>query len=133
MSSHAAEERRLAHPPRTAAPSRLLRARRPSTALGVAVSLGTVALSTLLVYPLAHVAPVQTLGVVYLLAVVVVSVFWGLASGVATAILSAAAFNFFPLPPTGEFTLRHGRDWVGLAAFVAVAVAVGLVAELARG
>jgi two-component system sensor histidine kinase KdpD len=99
----------------------------------VLVSLATVALSTLLVYPLKHVAPVETLGVVYLLPVLVTSIFWGLAFGLATAVLSAAAFNFFHLPPTGEFTLRHGRDWVGLAAFAAVAVAVGLVAELARG
>src|SRR6185312_8464744 len=115
-----------------ALPPILLRAERPSRPLGVIVSLATVALSTLLVYPLKHVAPVQTLGVVYLLAVVVVSVLWGLGFGVATAVLSAAAFNLFHLPPVGEFTLRHGRDWVGLAAFVAVAVAVGLVAELAR-
>ncbi|HXB15288.1 MAG TPA: ATP-binding protein [Solirubrobacteraceae bacterium] len=111
---------------------RLLRAERPSRSLGVLVSLVTVALSTLLVYPLKHVAPVETLGVVYLLPVLVMSIFWGLGFGLATAILSAAAFNFFHLPPTGEFTLRHGRDWVGLAAFAAVAVAVGLVAELAR-
>ena len=115
-----------------ALPPILLRAERPSRSLGVIVSLATVALSTLLVYPLKHVAPVQTLGVVYLLAVVVVSVLWGLGFGVATAVLSAAAFNLFHLPPVGEFTLRHGRDWVGLAAFVAVAIAVGLVAELAR-
>ncbi len=110
----------------------VLRAERPSRGLGVVVLLVTVALSTLLVYPLKHVAPAQTLGVVYLLAVVVVSVFWGLGFGVATAVLSAAAFNFFHLPPVGRFTLAHGRDWVGLAAFVAVAVAVGLVADLAR-
>ena len=115
-----------------ALPPILLRAERPSRPLGVLVSLATVALSTLLVYPLKHVAPVQTLGVVYLLAVVVVSVLWGLGFGVATAVLSAAAFNLFHLPPVGAFTLRHGRDWVGLAAFVAVAVAVGLVAEVAR-
>jgi two-component system, OmpR family, sensor histidine kinase KdpD len=111
---------------------RLLRAERPSRPLGVLVSLATVVLTTLLVYPLKHVAPVQTLGVVYLLPVLVMSIFWGLSFGLATAILSAAAFNFFHLPPTGEFTLRHGRDWVGLAAFAAVAVVVGLVAELAR-
>jgi two-component system sensor histidine kinase KdpD len=110
----------------------LLRAERPSRASGIVVSLATVAASTLLVYALKHLAPAQTLGVVYLLAVVVVSIFWGLFFGVATAVLSAAAFNFFHLPPTGRFTLAHGRDWVGLAAFVAVAVAVGLVAELAR-
>ena len=110
----------------------LLRAERPSRVLGVLVSLGTVAISTGLVYPLKNVAPAQSLGVVYLLAVVVVAVFWGLGFGVATAVISAACFNYFHLPPVGRFTLAHDRDWVGLAAFVAVAVAVGLVAELAR-
>ncbi len=68
----------------------------------------------------------------YLLAVVLVATFWGLALGLATAVLSAAAFNFFHLPPVRSFTLAHGRDWIGLAAFAAVAVAVGLLAELAR-
>jgi two-component system sensor histidine kinase KdpD len=116
---------------RTLTPRTLL-AERPSPALGVLVALGTVAAATALIYPLKHIAPEQTLGVVYMLPVVVVSIFWGLYFGVATAVLSAAAFNFFHLPPVGRFTLAHGRDWVGLAAFVAVAVAVGLVAELAR-
>jgi two-component system sensor histidine kinase KdpD len=111
---------------------RLLRAERPSRSLGVLVSLAAVAVSTGLVYPLKHIAPVQTLGVVYLLAVVVVSLGWGLAFGLATAVLSAVAFNLFHLPPVGELSLAHNRDWVGLAAFAAVAVAVGLVGELAR-
>lgn len=115
-----------------ALPQMLLRAERPSRALGALVALASVAVTTLLLYPLKHVAPVQTLGVVYLLPVLVVSIFWGLGFGVGTAILSAAAFNFFHLPPLGDFTLRHGRDWIGLAAFTAVAIAVGLVAELAR-
>jgi two-component system sensor histidine kinase KdpD len=111
---------------------RLLRAERPSRSLGVLVSLAAVAVSTALVYPLKHIAPVQTLGVVYLLAVVVVSLGWGLVFGLATAVLSAVAFNLFHLPPVGELSLAHNRDWVGLAAFAAVAVAVGLVGELAR-
>jgi two-component system, OmpR family, sensor histidine kinase KdpD len=111
---------------------RMLRAERPSRALGVLVSLAAVAVSTGLVYPLKHLAPVQTLGVVYLLAVVIVSLGWGLAFGLATAVLSAVAFNLFHLPPVGQLSLAHNRDWVGLAAFAAVAVAVGLVGELAR-
>jgi two-component system, OmpR family, sensor histidine kinase KdpD len=47
-------------------------------------------------------------------------------------VLSAAAFNFFHLPPVGHITLADGRDWVALAALVVVAIAIGLVAELAR-
>ena len=46
--------------------------------------------------------------------------------------LSAAAFNFFHLPPGGHFALADDRDWVALVAFVVVAVATGLLAELAR-
>ena len=105
---------------------------RPSRALGVLVSIAGVAVATALIYPLKHVAPVISLGVVYLLGVVVVSTVWGLTFGVATGILSAAAFNFFHLPPVGRFTLADSRNWIALSAFVAVAVAIGLVAELAR-
>jgi two-component system sensor histidine kinase KdpD len=110
----------------------LLKAERPSRALGVLVALACVAAATGLVYPLKHVAPVISLGVVYLVGVVVVAMLWGLVFGVVTAILSVAAFSFFHLPPVGRFTISDGRNWVALCAFVAVAVAMGLVAELAR-
>jgi two-component system, OmpR family, sensor histidine kinase KdpD len=105
---------------------------RPSRALGVLVSIAGVAAATALIYPLKHAAPVISLGVLYLLGVVVVSSVWGLTFGVATGILSAAAFSFFHLPPVGRFTLADSRNWIALSAFVAVAVAMGLVAELAR-
>ena len=96
------------------------------------VAVASVGAATATVYPLKHVAPVVSLGVVYVLAVVVVSTFWGLVFGVGTAVLSAAAFNFFHLPPGGRFTLADGRNWVAPSVFVVVAVATGLVAELAR-
>jgi two-component system sensor histidine kinase KdpD len=113
-------------------PPRLLRAQRPSRAPGVLVAVAGVAAATVLVYPLKHLAPVVSLGVVYLPAVVVVSMFWGLAFGIGTAVLSVAAFSFMHLPPVGRLTLADGRNWVGLSAFVVVAVATGLMAELAR-
>ena len=34
-----------------------------------------------------------------------------------TASLSAAAFNFFHIPPVGRFTIADARNWVALAAF----------------
>jgi len=91
-----------------------------------------VALCTLIVYPLAHVAPVESLSVVYLPAVLVVSVTWGGWLGVATAVISAAAFNFFHLPPIGRFTLHNSENWVALAAFLVVAVLASSVAEVTR-
>lgn len=105
---------------------------RPSPIAGVVAAVLSVAAATAVIYPLKTVAPVVSLGVVYLLGVVVVSTLWGLAFGVGTAVLSAAAFNFFHLPPVGYFTLSDSRNWVALSAFVVVAVATGLVSELAR-
>ncbi|HEY2536986.1 MAG TPA: hypothetical protein VGI24_08400 [Solirubrobacteraceae bacterium] len=49
---------------------------------GVLVVLGAVALCTLLIYPLKQIAPVVSLGVLYLLAVLVVSAVWGAWLGV---------------------------------------------------
>jgi two-component system sensor histidine kinase KdpD len=91
-----------------------------------------VAVATLAIYPLSHSAPVVSLGVVYLPAVLVVSTYWGLALGVLTALVSGVAFNFFHLPPIGGLQIADSRNWVSLAAFVIVALAAGTIAELAR-
>lgn len=110
----------------------LLKSDRPSRSAGILVAIASVAAATAVIYPLKQVTPVLSLGVLYVLAVVVVSMFWGLLFGIGTSILSAAAFNFFHLPPGGHFTLADDRDWVALLAFVVVAAATGLLADLAR-
>jgi two-component system sensor histidine kinase KdpD len=98
----------------------------------VIVAVATVALCTLIVYPLKHIAPVVSLGVVYLPAVLVVSATWGMPLGFGTAILSAGAFNFFHLPPVGQFTLSDSSNWVALIAFLVVAGLSSSVAEVTR-
>ena len=105
---------------------------RPNFLIGVAASVLLVAAATAAIYPLKALAPVASLSVVYLPAVLLVSTYWGLALGLLTALLSAAAFNFFHLPPTGRFTIADSRNWVALGAFTLVAVAVSTVADLAR-
>ncbi len=95
-------------------------------------ALAAVALCTAIVYPLKHVAPVASLSVVYLPAVLLVSITWGAWLGFATALLSAAAFNFFHLPPVGHFTIADSRNWVALVAFVVVAGLSSSLAELTR-
>ena len=104
----------------------------PSRRAGALAAIVLVALCTVIVYPLAHLAPVVSLGVVYLPAVLVVSITWGAWMGVSTAVLSAAAFNFFHLPPVGRFTIHNSSNWVALAAFLVVAVFASSVAELTR-
>jgi two-component system, OmpR family, sensor histidine kinase KdpD len=104
----------------------------PPWRVGALVAVGAVALCTLIIYPLKHVAPVVSLGVVYLPAVLVVSVTWGAWLGVATAVVSAGAFNFFHLPPVGQFTIRDSSNWVALVAFMVVAALASSVAEVTR-
>jgi len=92
-----------------------------------------VTLATLAIYPLKLVALTASLSVVYLPAVLVIAAYWGLTLGLLTSLASAAAFNFFHLPPVGKFTIADSRNWVALVAFVLVAVVVSTMAELARG
>jgi two-component system, OmpR family, sensor histidine kinase KdpD len=110
----------------------LLSANPPSRRVGVFAALLAVALSTLIVFPLKHVAPVVSLGVVYLPAVLVVSITWGVALGFASALVSGLAFNFFHLPPTGDLTIRDSSNWVALVTFLVVAALASSVAEVAR-
>jgi two-component system sensor histidine kinase KdpD len=110
----------------------LLASGQPPRRAGAIAALLAVALSTLIVYPLANVAPVVSLSVVYLPAVLIASVIWGAWLGVGTAVLSAAAFNFFHLPPVGRFTLQNSSNWVALAAFLVVASLASSVAEVTR-
>jgi two-component system, OmpR family, sensor histidine kinase KdpD len=109
-----------------------LRQVRPSPVAGVLVALVAVAASTGVVYPLKHHAPAVSLGVVYLVPVLLVSAYWGIWLGLATSLASAAAFNFFHIPPVGHFTIADSRNWVALVAFALVAAVTSTVADLAR-
>jgi two-component system, OmpR family, sensor histidine kinase KdpD len=48
------------------------------------------------------------------------------------AVLSAAAFNLFHLPPTGHFAIHDSRNWVALIAFFVVAGIASSLAEVTR-
>ncbi len=100
--------------------------------VGILVAALSVAVTTALVYPLSEIAPVVALGVVYLVAVLLVSSIWGGWLGVATAVASALAFNFFHIPPTGRFTISEGENWVALAVFFVAALVASTLAERAR-
>lgn len=104
----------------------------PPLWLGVLVAIAAVAVATLLVYPLKSVAPTESLGVVFIPAVLLVSVLWGLWLGLFTALLSAIAFNWFHLPPVSRLTIADDRDVVAVVVFAIVAAACSGLAELAR-
>jgi signal transduction histidine kinase len=101
-------------------------------AVALAAITVAVAICTALVYPLKRVAPVDSLAVVYLVAVLLISAIWGLWLGVITALASVLAFDYFQLPPVGNLSLRHGSDWVALATFVIAATVGGYGARVAH-
>jgi two-component system, OmpR family, sensor histidine kinase KdpD len=105
---------------------------RRSSLAGLAASIAAATLATVLIYPLKSVAPAVSLGVVYLPAVLVISAYWGLWLGLLTSLVSAAAFNWFHIPPVGQFTIADSRNWVALGAFAIVAAVTSTIAELAR-
>jgi two-component system sensor histidine kinase KdpD len=99
---------------------------------GIIVAALTVTLTTLIVFPLKEIAPAVSLGVVYLLAVLLVATVWGAWLGVATAVASGLAFNFFHIEPTGRFTIADGEHWVALAVFFVAAIVASELAQRAR-
>jgi K+-sensing histidine kinase KdpD len=100
--------------------------------LGIAFSLGAVALVTGVVYALNPIAPVVSLGVLYVLAVVAVAVVCGLAYAIPVSIASMLVFNFLFLPPLHTFALRESENWVALAVYLIVGVVVGELATRSR-
>jgi two-component system sensor histidine kinase KdpD len=117
---------------RARASSLLLRPEPPSRLAGVLVALLAVAAITVVIFPLRTVSPPVSNGVLYLLAVLLVSTVWGLWLGLLTSFVSAAAFNYFHIPPVGRFTIADGRNWVALGVFLVAAVVESSVADLAR-
>lgn len=73
-----------------------------------------------------------TAALTFLIAVLIVSAYWGLALAIAMSLASTLAFNFFFLPPTGTFTIAETQNWVALAAFLVTALLASNLAERAR-
>jgi two-component system sensor histidine kinase KdpD len=91
-----------------------------------------IAAATAAIFALRDAVPVVSTGVLYLLAVLLVASYWGLRLGLLTAVLSAAAFNWFHLPPTGGFTIAESKNWVALAVYLVAALLASTLAGAAR-
>src|SRR6266702_3307714 len=84
-------------------------------AAALATSFALVALVTGAVFAARSFAPVLSLGVLYLLAVVAVAVLFGLGYAIAVSVASMLAFNFFFLPPVHTFALLDSANSLALA------------------
>jgi two-component system sensor histidine kinase KdpD len=98
----------------------------------LAGSLAALAVATGLVYAVKPIAPVLSLGVLYLPAVLAVAVFFGAAYAIGVALAAMLAFNFLFLPPVHTLTLAEPRNWTALAAYLITAVVCSNLATSAR-
>src|SRR4029079_7852412 len=103
-----------------------------SPALGALVAVAALAVTTALLYPLEEIASPVSLGVLYLLAVLLIATVWGLWLALPTGCAAALAFNFFHLPPTGRFTIAEAENWVALLVFLVAAVVASTLSDAGR-
>src|SRR5437773_12528302 len=84
------------------------------------------------IFALPPVAPVVSLGVLYLLAVLPVAIFWGHRYALPVAVASMLAFNFFFLAPVHTLRLHDSENWVALAVYLTSALVVSDLAARGR-
>lgn len=75
---------------------------------------------------------ITTVALTFLLAVLVISAYWGFWYAAFLAVISTLAFNFYFLPPFGTFTIADPQNWVALFAFLATGVISSQLSERAR-
>lgn len=73
-----------------------------------------------------------TVGFTFLLAVLIVSAWWGLRYAIFMAALATFCYNLFFLPPVGQLTIADPQNWVALFAFLFTAVVASQLSERAR-
>jgi signal transduction histidine kinase len=108
-------------------------AMRGNPLVGLLVSLTGIAFVSGVIHLAKAHAPVFSLSVLYLLAVLPVAVYWWLGLAVFVAVASVLTFDYVFIPPIHSFHFGDGHDWVALAVYVVTAVVVsGLAARTQR-
>jgi two-component system, OmpR family, sensor histidine kinase KdpD len=98
----------------------------------VAGAAASLAAATGIVYGLRSIAPILSLGVVYIPAVLATAALFGLVYAAVVALASMLVFNFLFLPPVHTLTLADARNWTALGVYLATAVVASQLAGLAR-
>ncbi len=96
-----------------------------------AASIGAVAVITTLYVELLQVNP-TTVALSYLVAILLIATWWGIAEAIAASLVAVACFNFFFLPPVGTWTIADPQNWVALVAFLLTAVVASQLSGRAR-
>jgi signal transduction histidine kinase len=108
------------------------RRHRPPLAVGILVAVLCLAVETLLGAFLSRFAPVQSLGVLYLVGLLLVASVWGLPLGLLMAVASTVVFDYFLIPPAWSLRLTQPEDVAILGIFVALALLACALARVSR-
>jgi len=73
-----------------------------------------------------------TAGFAYLLGVLAIATAWGLIEAIVASVAAMLCFNFFFLPPIGQFTIADPQNWVALFAFLATALIASHISDRER-
>jgi two-component system, OmpR family, sensor histidine kinase KdpD len=91
-----------------------------------------VGLLTLILVPFRQLLEIQTIDLIYLLLVMLSTVFLGLTPGVLTGFLAFLAFNFYFIPPYYTFEVHNTQDLITLIIFLIVSVVMSQLIGQAR-
>ena len=63
-----------------------------------------------------------TVALTYVVAILALATAWGIAEAMAASLVAVACFNFFFLPPIGQWTIADPQNWVAFIAFLITAI-----------
>ncbi len=95
------------------------------------LSAGGVAIITFFARQVIPVNP-TTVGFAYLLFILIVASTWGFVEACLASVLATLTFNFFFLPPVGEFTIADPQNWIALFTFLATSLIASRLSDKAK-
>ncbi|MEV4135015.1 DUF4118 domain-containing protein [Dactylosporangium sp. NPDC049742] len=112
--------------------SRLVRLTPPSRTVGITVAALMIAVETVLLYPLRSIVTPLSPGIIYIIGVLVAAMVWGMWLGIVTAVASSLAFVVFHVPPFGRVAVSNAQQLAEVLAFLVVAMATSVIANVFR-
>jgi two-component system sensor histidine kinase KdpD len=97
-------------------------------------SAGAVAAIAVLTYICSQLIAVNpaTVGFLYLITVLLIATKWGLVDAVLASVVATLCYNYFFLPPIGNFTIAEPSNWIALVTFLVTSLVASQLSERAK-